>query len=326
MGRPFIRSEVIRDRTLTASETFSVDLGVNGISFLVVHLTGLQTAAGVGVQLDDLLAAITNITITNRGEAIWAGSARDLARAGAMACGQCPWITAAADAANAEVGCAFAIPFGRKLYGLTEFFPPVNRGDLQAQFTVAAAFGDIATPELNVQQVELPGVTSKGFLKCTTKAITPAATGQNDVPLPIGNILRNVLVFQTTANRNLNVPGTLDGATILLNNTERDHTGGFDVLDAWWGQTKYAVHPSLQESARVENTAGAYAQNASTRGEQMATAGFMHNYLLFDLDPTDDDGLSIDTKGLADFVLRMNVFTAAQAIRVLPLEFVGVGR
>lgn len=323
MAREFIRSSVIADQALVASTVYSADLGVNGLSFLFLHLTGLQGADNVPVQVQDLLTCLATVDVAYLGRSVLNGSLADLARLSWLACGWPPYKTHAAEAANAECGVGLVLPFGRQLFGPDEGFPPVNRGELQLTVTAAASFGDVGSPELNVQQVEMPGSAFKRFNKMTVRGATPGATGLYDWKLPIGNLLRGALVFVTTGYRNLNVPGDVDAVQLLANNVERLYVGGNAAFEAYWARMKRRGHTSLHEHAHMENSAAMYGQNASTGAIEVATADFMQNYLYQDYDPTDDDACSFSTAGLADLVLRTNI-ASAEAMRVMSYESVQI--
>jgi hypothetical protein len=144
----------------------------------------------------------------------------------------------------------------------------------------------------------MPGTTFKRFIKCTQRTATPPATGDFDFPLPIGNLLRGVGVFTTTRYLNLNTPGSLDDARILVNNTERLWTGGQFSLANYFAMARWAPHPSQWEAGLIENVAGAYAQFASTTAVPIATADWADNYGYLDLDPTRDDACSFNTVGV----------------------------
>src|SRR5688500_12528231 len=112
MAREYIKSEVIRNQALTASTPVTVDLGVNGISFLFFHLTVLQTAANTAAQMADLAAVFANIAVLYKGQAIWSANGVDTMRMARRICGRGPRRVAAANATNAELGLSFVLPMG----------------------------------------------------------------------------------------------------------------------------------------------------------------------------------------------------------------------
>lgn len=320
----FTVSEVIANQALTASLYVNQDLGVNGISYLWVHVTGLQAAANTLVTPDNLLGVLDTVTVLFNGQQIIAGRARELARLGALITNTAPVYTAAANGANAETGLAFVLPFGRRLFDPAEGFPVVQRGQLQLAITANSAFTGLVSPELTVQQVELPGNQFRRYNKYTQRVATPAATGNYDVPLPIGNVLRGVLARATTRWRNLNVPGTIRSAIVLANNSERFYTGGQLGHAQWLAHQRMGDQAQLHRHAKLENVAGAYAQFAATDLGQANTDEFMANYAYLDLDWLKGDEFSLQTQGLADLTLRLDIATSAEEIRTLAYESVAI--
>jgi hypothetical protein len=72
----------------------------------------------------------------------------------------------------------------------------------------------------------------------------------------------------------------------------------------------------------LENTAGAYTQNAST-GARQYSASDLENYSYADFDPTGDGLYAVSTAGLASLKLRFDTGDT-NAIRVVPVELVGL--
>lgn len=318
-------SEVIPNQAITASTAITpVELGVQGISYLWLSIAALQNAAATPVTPDNLLAVLDNVTVSFNGQALWSGRALELARMGMIIAKMPMWMTHAADAANADVTLSFVIPFGRGLLNPKEGLMAAKRGELLFQATGVAAFTNLVTPRIMVQQVEVPGNQFQRYNKVTTRSTTPAATGNLDVPAPIGNLLRGLLVFQTTRYRNVNTPGGMRSILLRVNNGERYVTGGQIGHQMHLAMARGRYGANLDGAARVENTAAAYTQNASTRQEAINTLEFMRQYAFMDLDPTEDDTYTLDTKGLSQLETRIDM-AIAENTRLAYYESVAIG-
>jgi hypothetical protein len=153
----YTQSEIIKQQALTASTTYPFDLGIQGVSYLWVDITAQQNANNTSMGPDDLLAMVSNLVVSNGGQAMVSGRAKDLARVGSLICGEPISYSMASQAANAQAHVSFFLPFGRALFDPTEGFPAVKRGMLMVAVTAAAAFTPGVTPKVTIHQVEVPG-------------------------------------------------------------------------------------------------------------------------------------------------------------------------
>jgi hypothetical protein len=325
MGQ-FLRQVLVQDETLNVSTTRTDDLPVNPLSviFFTFKFTNSTATLTNYSIIRAALASISKVEVLFQGSAVVSGSLADLARMNALLIHHPPHQIRMTHT-NADVR-AVTIPIllGRRPYWMQECFPAVRRGELQLQTTVAAAQTGVATPILQVETVELLGASPSRFLKYTTISKTPAATGDHDMDLPIGNKIAGVLLFGTTPPSGASFNASIDQLRLLVDNVEAYYArANWETLN---GEIAMRALGGVQSSdlTILENLAGAYTQNA-TSDKQNVNPDFFEEYSFLDLDPLTDDQYLLDTKGRARIHLRINA-QAADAVRVMPLELVDVSQ
>jgi hypothetical protein len=322
----FLRQVLVQDETLTASTLRTDDLPVNPLSMILVSVKAANDTGTLSnfSLVNALLNQISKLEVLYKGSAIVSGSLADLARLFGLLIGKGPMQTQAPLTDNAIRCVTIPILLGRKGFNAAECFPAVRRGELQLQTTIAAAQTGIDTLIYQVETVELLNAKPTKFLKATTINKTPTATGDHDVDLPIGNKLAGVLLFGTTVPTSTSFNASIGQLRLLRDNVE-----------AYYARTNWeTLHNEMQrrvsEGAQhlvhqhLENTAGAYAQNAVT-GTNNAATGFFDSYAYLDFDPFTDDSYLLDTAGRARIHLRINA-DVADAIRVIPVEILDVAQ
>lgn len=308
----FLHSVFMPERTVVAGEVVTVDLPVNPLSHLwldfgFLNVTDKATPA-------EVLAAIARVEVLFKGSAVVACSGADLVACGQMGWGYqpCPPNYVVAD--NAVRNLLLLVPFGRRLYGAGECFPASVRGSLQLRISMAAAITALDNLTLLGESVELPEASPKQFTKLTTLVATPAAVGDMDVELPIGNRIARLFGWQTTVPAEAVATRTVNSVRLLLDNVAQWYTHSmWDVfhqasfrrvaLTAPWS---YHGHILVVADVLEPITAAARCEN---------------NYWMLDFDPNDDDAYLLETEGHAAVVLRVNAGDT-NPLRVLPLELV----
>jgi hypothetical protein len=323
----FLRQVLIQDETFAVSTQRTDDLPVNPLSMVLVTLrllnnTGTMADYNAGVAL---LTQMTRLEILYKGSAIIAGSLADLARLNALLIGRAPMQTAASATDNDARSITVPILLGRKPYNPEECFPAVRRGELQLQMTMGAAVTGIDTPTIQVETIELLDAKPSRFMKATTIARTFAATGDNDVDLPIGNKIAGILGFSTTVPTGAALTATLGQLRLLVDNVEQYYArANWETLHNEL-QRRYQESPAIGAFQAEEHGAAANAAGQLlTTGEHLQV-GFMNNYCLIDLDPNGDDMYLLETAGRSRIHLRVNA-DAANAARFIPIELVDVGQ
>lgn len=208
------------------------------------------------------------------------------------------------------------IPFGRTLWNPDECIPETKKGELQLSITFDIAATGFDGLRFSLETLELPDAAPPFFQRITTQAITFAATGNNDVDLPIGNIIRGILAFGTTGFAGATPAPTLGALRVLVDNVEHGYSStDFEVsraIVAGLGRTP----PYLLDHFHGVNAAGAGQEDTQS---QQVNAALHELYTYLDYDATRDDRYSIETKGLSRIHVRVNA-EAANAARFLPVE------
>jgi hypothetical protein len=208
------------------------------------------------------------------------------------------------------------------LYDPIECFPATKKGEFQLQIVWDVADTGFDGLTYSIESLELPAAQPTGVQKITTQALTFAATGDNDVQLPTGNLYRGILAFGTTGFAGAAPAPTLGRMKLLANNRE-----------SYYGNTDFEVARAISSARRRRLTAwnehlhgfvdGAAGQTDTQRQNDLFPS--QENYVLLDLDPTWDDAYSLNTEGLSELKLRVTAETA-DAARFLPIERLTVER
>lgn len=211
------------------------------------------------------------------------------------------------------------VPMTRTLYSPDECFPRTTRGELILQITYAAAFTDIDVVRAQIETVELPTAAPQQFIKQTTLTKTPAAAGQVDIELPIGNEISELVLFGTTipaANADL---ATIDKLEILVDNINRFYSeSNIETIHCMAGRMRAA--PGYHGYHVHRLTAAAFAQWDDT-SPAIPANHVLSNYLHLPFDIFRDGRYALQTLGKSDVVLRIDAGDT-EPIRVIPVEIV----
>jgi hypothetical protein len=322
----FLRQVLVQDETLAVSTQRTDDLPVNPLSLILVTLRNLNdtgTLTDYGT-VQSLLLQIARLEVLFKGSAIVSGSLADLARLNGILVGGGPFQTSMSNVNNDVRSVTVPILLGRRPFWAAECFPAVRRGELQLQLTSAAAVAGLDTLTIQIETVELLGAAPTRFLKYTTISRTPAATGDSDVDLPIGNKMAGVLLFGTSAPTGATQNASFGQLRLLLDNVE--HYYARTNWETLHNELMRRVQETSQSAPHMhlENVAAMYAQFAQTEQDQQVL-GFWNNYAYLDFDPHTDDQWLLDTHGRARIHMRVNA-DVADAQRILPLELIEVAQ
>lgn len=321
----FLRQVLVQDETLAVSSQRTDDLPVNPLSVIFVTLRNLNDTGTLTDYevVQGFLAQIARLEVLYQGSAIISGSLADLARMNAVLVGRGCRAGRQVNTNNDGRFLTVPILLGRKPYWPEECFPAVRRGELQLQITSAAAQTGIDTLTVQIETVELLGATPNRYVKYTTISKTPAATGDHDIDLPIGNRLAGMLLFGTTVPTGASFNASFGQSRLLVDNVEAYYArANWETLQ---GELQLRAQSSPQNSEHIHltNTAALYTQNSDTDLNEVSR-DFFDSYAYMDLDPHCDSQWLLETKGRARIHLRVNA-DVADAVRVLPLEIVNVG-
>ena len=284
---------------VAAADIAAFDLPVNPLSFLLLRLQ------------------ITNINVKHQGENIISGSLRDLMLVNMLYQKAFPWATKLTDTDNALRDFVFPLCLGRRPYDPKSCFPATTRGNLRFEMTAGAdgaAYDDI---DFSLEAVELIEAQPMDYLKYVTSART-SVIGQFDAPLPIGNPLLGVLLFDTGLFGSDD--GVLSWGTIKLLK---------DNVEQYYPLSDYATLAGmlgLQLGMPTVWPGHVHAFNGAAAGldnsdEQQITNSFGPlGYAYLDFDPLRDGSYVLETEGASNLAIRGNGGEAT-AVRYLPIEW-----
>lgn len=314
----FTHSKLMPNQLQAADGDVTVDLPVGPLSVILLHLSPLNDTGTIADYrlLEALLGACTNVVVSHKGAAVVQASATDLAVLAMLWHRMHIWQSNAVETNDDRRSVVVPILFGRRPYIGDECFPESRKGELQLTLTFDIAATGFNGLRFSVETIELPGASPSFVQKVTTLAQTFAATGQQDVDLPIGNVLRGILMFGTTGFAGATPVPTLGEVEFMVNNVQQNYSGtDFEVGRALVGMLGVPFPPD-----RRHIHSGTYVTTvAGDSREPEIGASIDDNYLFLPLDPTMDDEHSVDTVGASRVNVRVTAETA-NAVRVLPVE------
>ena len=331
MGKRYLRTIVSDFQTLTASADITpVDLPVNPLSHLLLTIEGtaaVQTTTANYSLLADFLAGITDLSVRHRGENIIQGSLADLMMMAAVLHGRMPFGTKLQGDGGAIRTMTFVLPFGRKPFWGEEAFPATTRGQLRFHMTAGAVQTAFTARRWALEAVELVEDNPSRYLKYTTLTRALTATGRQRVPLPLGNQLLKILLFDPTTEVADAADYAFQKVKILKDNVEQYYAeSNWESLraDLAWavpgihgmqGHTHFMTAATLNQTA-VADVAG------TTEEEQYEKNQVPTQYGLLDFDPHSDGAYALDTAGVSTLDIDLNSDVSTGTVRFLPVELI----
>lgn len=294
------RTVIVQDEAQAASAAPTFDLPINPLSHLIFSFKFLNKAAEV--LLPEVLAKISKINISRAGQTQMDVNLADLWAQNCVMFGHEPILTNKVATDNATRILTVIFPFGRRLFDPSECMPATAFGDFKLTITTTATETTMDGVIFQIEAVELIGATPKQFMKMSTLSKTPAAAGEIDVDIPIGNQLVQLLLWATTIPTGTAWTATMDWVKLLRDNVEES------IAKANW-----------------ESLHGDLLQKIGYKGDHGAAYGadLLALYGLLDFDPNEDGTLLIPTAGASSFKLRVNAGDT-NPFRVIVSELVKV--
>jgi hypothetical protein len=277
------RTVVVQDEAQAAGAAPTYDLPINPLSHLILSFKFLNKAAEVG--LAEVLAKISKINISRGGQTQLDINLADLWAKNCVMFGHEPIFTNKVATDNATRILTVIFPFGRRLFDPNECMPATPYGDFKLTITTTSTETTMDGVIFQIEAVELIGASPKQFLKMTTLSKTPAATGEMDVDIPIGNQLIEFLMWATTVPTGTAWTATMDWVKLLKDNIEEQ------IAKANWE----CLHGDLLQKV------GYLGDHGAAYG-----ADLLSLYGLLDFDPAGDSNLLIPTAGASSLKLRVN--------------------
>lgn len=214
----FIRSSLLKNYT-TATEVKKIDLPVNPLSHIIISMDGYNVTDEA--TLAEMLAFINSVQVTRSGQTIINLQSEDLYSENCYLFRRRPILEGKVATDNQRRVLSLIVPFGRKLYNPEECYPATKKGELTLTLDTTVPTASLDNSQLNVETVELVGATPQRYLKSVMSTIqAPAATGDRDWDLPIGNDLVAILLRMTTFSQASSHSYGVDGFTLMVDNKE----------------------------------------------------------------------------------------------------------
>lgn len=319
----FTHSVLAPNKSVTAGTVVSYDLPVNPLSHVLMTLTFSQNQANTQLAFANIPAMISKIEVLYKGSAVYSLNGLDALALGIMVCGFESWLVNYAGADNDLVSLTFLVPMGRTLYNPVECFPRSTRGELILQVTYASSFTQIDTVLAQFETIELPEAAPDKFLKATTLSVTPTATGQLDIDLPIGNLVSDLVLWGTTIPSGSTATTTIDELEIRVDNDERFYSRTFfETLHNMAGMKRAA--PGYLGNHIHQIDGAAFAQYMDSSANKPSNH-ILSNHLHVPFDINQDGKFILDAKGLSSFVLRIQAGDT-NALRCVPCEIVDASK
>jgi hypothetical protein len=317
----FLHTVLHQDVAITAGGTpLEKNLGVNPISFLMLTIRAIISAANATPLLANLLGVLSNVEVKFQGTSVVSLSLADLHRMQGYLWRKFMRQQTVNDDANTVQWISVPVPFTRVPYWPNEGIPATKSGQLVATLTPAASFVNIGTVTVQLEQVELLDAVPVQFIKQTTLADTPAATGRKRYGLPLGNPILGIGLFGTTA------PGagattfnaSLGQVKVLIDNVETGFSlANWETLRGLAGIRAPGAYDFADHEHETPNAVAAGAETSDVSDADLAD----RQYAYLDYDPVGDGTYALETEGRGAVELEVNS-DVADAIRIVPVELI----
>lgn len=318
----FIHSVMAQDVTRVVNEVSTHDLPVNPLSFVLLTLRSNRTsAADKAIELiASMINNIAKIEVLYKGSAVFSMSGYDCVAAGLYVANFETWGINYQGAATEEISFTFCIPMGRRLYDPRECFPRSTRGELILQVTYGTAFTDQTSLEEQIETVELPDASPQQYLRMTTLSATLTVGIENDIPLPIGNPISDIVLWGAEVPAGAATLATLGYLQILVDNQRR-----------FYSHTNYETHHNM--AGRMRPAPGYWGSHehhtvtTTLSGPVLPGSHLLHCYSHLPFDIFGDGEYALQTGGKSSVNLRIGVDVGVTglAVRVIPCEIVSIG-
>lgn len=319
----FIHSVLAQNETITANTVVSYDLPVNPLSHILLTVKFAQDQANTQLTFANIAAMLSKVEVLYKGSAVLSMNGIDALAAGIFVGGFESWGVNALGADNELRSFTYLLPLTRFLYSPRECYPSSTRGELILQVTYASSFTQIDGASAQIETIELPDASPERYLKMTTLSVTPSATGELDIDLPIGNDISDLVLWGTTIPTGATATTTIQYIQLLLDNERKWFSqSNFETLHGMAGRLRAA--PGYWGSHTHDLADAAYAQYMDTSPPDPVNH-ILSNHLHVPFDVTKDGLYILPTAGLSSLSCRISAGDT-NPLRVIPCEIVSAAR
>lgn len=318
----FIQSILAHDVPVTLGTVVTYDLPVNPLShiLLTIKCARLDRAATDSPPAMSLPAMLARIEVLYKGSAVYSLSGVDCFASSLFVNGFETWGVNAEDIEDGEWAFTLLVPLTRTLYSPNECFPPSTRGELILQLTYAAASAEWDDIRMQIETVELLGASPTQFIKQTTLSATPTANVPLDIPLPIGNNISDIVIWQHQIQVTTSDTPAIDKMEILVDNVNKFYPESFcETIQNMSGRKRAA--PGYWGS-HIHKTYTTPVTAGDPTGINLPMNHVIACYLHMPFDIFGNGEYALMTAGASAVLLRLDI-VAFGAIRIIPIEVVG---
>lgn len=313
------RSVILQERAVAADAVETFDLPVNPITALLLCIRPLNETSTLlnYAPYATLASSLLRITVLYRGASVFSMSGADACCLNYLRHGIIPREPNPDDTDNERRCVVLPILFGRFCWDPSSCFPASRRGELVCELDIDVANTGYDGFRYSVEAIEILDAKPTEYERKITTSRTFAATGPNDIELPLGNKLRGMMLFGTTSFTGATPVPSWGRISLFLDNQQT-------VVSAADWEALYVDNALLgrlppfpdRHTHRVDAT-GVATQETTLANEW--GMGVWDQRVWLDLDPTRDDMFSVDSSGAASFFLHSEAETA-DAVRVITVE------
>jgi len=318
----FIQSIMAHNVAVVMGTVVTYDLPVNPLShiMLTIKCARLDRAATDSPPFMSLPAILDRIEVLYKGSAVYSLSGVDCFATSLFVNGFESWGVNAEDIEDGEWSITLLVPLTRTLYSPVECFPPTTRGELILQLTYAAASAEWDDIRMQIETVELLGASPTQFIKQTTLSATPTANVPLDIPLPIGNNISDIVLWQHQIQSTVSDVAAIGQLEILVDNVNKFYPESFkETIQNMAGRMRAA--PGYWGS-HIHKTYVTPVVAGDPTGIVVAMDHVIACYLHLPFDIFRNGEYALMTAGASAVLLRLQI-TAFGAIRIIPVEVVG---
>lgn len=318
----FIHSVLSQDVPRAVTNISTLDLPVNPLSHVLITLKYNRTGAAAAALplIANTLGLMSRIEILYKGSAIFSMSGYDAVACGLYVADFESWGINYGGIATEECSFTWCIPLGRILYDPRECFPRSTRGELVLQITYAAAFTDITAVLEQIETIELPDASPSQYLRMTTLSATLTVGIENDIPLPIGNPISDIVLYGAEIPQTTAALATLGYLQILIDNQRR-----------FYSHTNYETHHNM--AGRMRPAPGYwgshkhYTVTTTISNQNMADDHILacYSHLPFDIFKNGEYALQTAGRSSVNLRIGVDVGVTGLGVRVIPCEICPAG-
>lgn len=213
---PYLKSLVVQDYVPAADGVYSWELTDQPLA--AIWLTVKGTLNAIDKCITDMMLSVTGLDV-------WMGSFNVVHYTTGIKAlfANCkikqhwPYMVASSQTAAAVVGVTFPIMFGAPYLNPSMCLPQSLSNRKRLDLTVDIANAGLATTELDITQMIMPGAAPVGCIKQEEIVVANAATGEQDVWLQHNWDLLKLLIYSPTVPVTTAYTATVKRATMEIN-------------------------------------------------------------------------------------------------------------